>query len=264
MKNLPILPLLLTTLNTLAQNVPFNREVFDRWVDMRVGDGKRPALWYCYGEVYSYPDGKLVARMEGIDQANLIRVSADSVIQVNRKIFVYTDPQTGAVLYEMNGKPVTHIEYPYQKITYALRGDHLVTYVEQGTAPRITKMGPGTKTNARKLGRTYVFSSPVFLNFESPRGKYEAYENYDFIVNDGAKLTKDRYQLTWNRFGDLPGFTVAGNGPAGKGVIQLVCYRVDSFDDLSEPLKKHIREKAPLWQNPPKDLAEIAKLQEGK
>lgn len=261
MKNkILILALNLLFFGVNAQNVPFNQEVFDRWVDMRVGNGKTPTWWYCYGEVYTYPDGKLVAKMEGIDVANLIRVAKDSAIQLNRKTFVYTDPETNQVMYgERNGKPVQHIEYEYQKITYALRGDKLATWVEQGAEPRLTKMGPGFKTTARKLGENYVFSSPVFLNFESPRGKYEAYENYDFFVAPSQKITKQKYQLTWNRYGDLPPF-LGGE----KGVIQLVCYRVDKFEELPEVLKKHITEKAPLWMNPPKDLEEIKNIQKGK
>lgn len=238
-----------------AQNVPFNEDVFNKWIDMRVGNGKSPAIWYCFGEVYSYPSGKLVARMEGIDQANLIRATKDSAIQLNRKIFLYENID-GSVMYENNGQPVEHIEYPYQLIKYVLNGDKLKTWVTQGVGERMQTMGPGYNSTARKLGENYVFSSPVFLNFETPRGKYEAFENYDFFVNFSAKNTKDKYQLTWNRYGDLPPF-IGG----GKGVIQLVCYRVDKFDDLPQTLKKHIREKAPLWKAPPKDMEEIKQMQ---
>jgi Protein of unknown function (DUF1838) len=242
---------------SFAQNIPFNPDVFAKWVDMRVGDGQKPAWWYCFGEVYSYPDGKLLAKMEGIDVARLLKVSKDSVIQLNRKTFVYEDPQTGQVMYgERNGKPVQHIEYPYQKITYALRGGQLATWVTQGSGARIQTMGPGYKSTARKLGENLVFSSPVFLQFETPRGKYEAFENYDFFVAPAAKNTKDKYQLTWNRYGDLPPFL-----GGGKGVIQLVCFRLDTFDDIPETLRKHIQEKAPLWMNPPKSLTEIEELQ---
>lgn len=157
----------------------------------------------------------------------------------------------------MNGKPVQHIEYPYQKITYINKGNKMETWVEQGQAPRITKLGPGYGTTARKLTEnTFVFSAPVFLNFETPRGRYEAYENYDFFLNLNNKKTKDKYQLTWNRFGDLPHFL-----GGGKGIIQLVCYRVDSIEETSKAFQKHLKEKAPLWLNPPKSLEEIAQLQ---
>ena len=37
---------------------------------MRVGKGE-PIYWYAIGTVYTYPDGKPVLRMEGIDAARL-------------------------------------------------------------------------------------------------------------------------------------------------------------------------------------------------
>ncbi len=257
MKKLTISTILLfTSIIGFAQSIAFNQQLFDEWVKMRVGDGKKPAIWYCYGEVYSYPDGKLISKMEGIDNAKLIRISKDSVIQLNRKIFVYTDPTTGKVLEEVNGKPVPPIAYTYQMITYVLRGDRMVSYVQQGKAPNITKMGPGYGITARKLSGNTMFSTPVFLNFETPRGKYEAYENYDFLISGDAKNPKDKYQLFWNRYGDNPAF--AGGG---KGVIQLVSYRLDNFEDIPDNLKNYIKEKKPLWVNPPKDMAEIAEMQ---
>ncbi len=249
--------ILLCAGNLAAQTLPFSRETFDQWVDMRIGDGTKDVLWYCYGEVYTYPDGKLLTKMEGVDVARMTRFSPDSVMQLNRKIFVYTDKNTGAVLTEYEGKPVTHIEYPYQMVNYVLKGDKMAAYVEQGKAPRITKLGPGYSTMARKLGKTLMFSTPVFLNFPTPRGQYEAYENYDFFVNYQRNRTQDRYQLVWNRFGDLPPFL-----GGGKGIIQLVAHRVDSFEDLTPVLKKHIREKAPLWLKAPSNIEEIRRLQQ--
>ncbi|MCS7019894.1 MAG: DUF1838 family protein [Cytophagales bacterium] len=257
---LSILILVLVGRHAAAQNIAFNQDVFDKFVEMRVGDGKKPVYWYCYGEVYSYPDGTLLSRMEGIDAANLIRISKDSVIQLNRKIFVYTDAQTNQVLKEYNGQKVSHIEYPYQKITYVLKGDRMASYVEQGSGERITKIGPGYKTFARKMGDSYVFTAPVFLDWDTPRGKYEAYENYDFYYFPKKSKLQHRYQLSWVRYGDLPPFF----GQGKKGIIQLVCYRVDDFEKIPDPIRSYIRNEAQLWLNPPKDLQEIAQLQQRK
>jgi len=245
----------LCTFQTTAQNVAFNQTLFDQWVDMRVGDGQA-VHWYCFGEVYSYPEGKLIMRMQGIDLAKALRVAKDSVIQLNRKIFVYTDKETGEVLKTYQGKPVQHIKYPYQQITYALQGDRLASYVTQGKGKGRLTMGPGYNTTARKMGNSYVFTAPVFLNMETPRGKYEAYENYDFYVFPEKSQLEHRYQLSWVRYGDLPPFV------GGKGIIQLLCYRVDDFDDLPNPLRNYIKEEATLWQKPPQSLEEIAELQQ--
>lgn len=50
---------------------PITPALFSQFVDMRVGTGE-PVYWYCIGEVYEYPSGKLVAKVEGIDTARLI------------------------------------------------------------------------------------------------------------------------------------------------------------------------------------------------
>lgn len=252
-----ILLLGLIAFQSSAQNVKFDQNLFDQWIDMRVGEGDA-TYWYCFGEVYSYPEGELLMRMQGVDLAKAIRVEKDSVIQLNRKIFIYTDKNTGEVLETYNDKPVQHIKYPYQQITYALQGDRLASYVTQGSGKRRMTMGPGYNTTARKMGNSYVFTAPVFLNMETPRGKYEAYENYDFYVFPEESKLEHRYQLSWVRYGDLPPFA------GGKGIIQLVCYRVDNFEDLPNPLRDYIKKEAKLWLKPPQNLEEIAELQQEK
>ncbi|MCX8020206.1 MAG: hypothetical protein N2747_06905 [Chitinophagaceae bacterium] len=252
---------LFINLAVFAQNetMNFTPALFDAWIDCRLGNGKKPALWYCFGEIYSYPEGKLVGKMEGVDLAHMIRPAKDSVIQLNRKIFVYEDT-SGKILYgNINGFEVQHIEYPYQLITYKLKDGRVETYVTQGSGASKTTLGPGYNTRVRKAGKSLIFSSPVFINLSTPRGKYEAYENYDFFVVPSAKDLKSKYMLTWNRFGDLPGFL-----GGGKGIIQLICYRVADFESLSETLKKHITQYAHLWKNPPQSLEEIKELQNTK
>lgn len=238
-----------------CQEVKFSPEMYDTWVKMRVGKGE-PVYWYCFGEVYAYPTGELLTRMVGVDAARLINVSKDSVIQLNRKIFLYTDKNTNEVLREMNGQKVKHIEYPYQQITYVLKGDKMQSYVTQGSGNRITRMGPGEKTLIRRVGNSYVFTAPIFLNFKTPTGNYEAYENYDFYVFPESSKLEHKYQLSWVRYGAMPPFL-----GQGQCVIQLVCYRIEKFEDLPNPLKEYIKNEAKLWMNPPRDLNEIAELQ---
>ena len=250
--------LLLLTNTGQAQNVSFTSEVFADWIDTRLGDGKVPSYWSCVGEVYSYPDGEKIAGMLGVDMGRFYKVTEDSIVQISRKIFIYTDPHTGEALTEVNGKEVSHIMYPYQQISYVRKNDMMRTWVTQGSGPRIRTIGPGTGMLARKLGNSTIFSAPLFLNFETPRGKYEAYENYDFIYNPDADDMENKYFIIWNRFGDRPAFA-----DKGKGIIQLVANRVPTWDDLPEELKKYIKEHAPMWQDAPVDQNEIKKLQEG-
>ncbi len=238
-----------------AEGGGFDEELFEIFLEARAGTGE-PIYWYSIGEVYSYPDGALLARMEGFDTARLVRDADDPATahQLSRKTFVYRDPETNEIFSEVDGKAATHIKYPYQFITYKLVGDRMQTFVEQGSGARLTKLGPSEEIVARRLGDAVVFSAPLFLNLETPRGKYEAFEHYDFFIQSGGEVPN---QLSWLRYGDLPPFL----GP-GKTIIHLVAWRLDSFEALPDTMKKWVETDAQLWRQPPKDLDEIRALQE--
>lgn len=237
-----------------AEGGGFDGELFESFLKARVGTGE-PVYWYSVGEVYSSPDGALLARMEGFDTARLVRDETDphTAYQLSRKTFVYRDPATNEVFREVNGKPATHIKYPYQYITYKLVDDRMQTFVEQGSGAQLRTLGPAEEMVARRVGDVVFFSAPLFLNFETPRGTYEAFEHYDFFIQPDGSLPN---QLSWMRYGDLPPFL----GP-GKTVIHLVSWRVESFDDLPDTMKDWVKTDAQLWREPPKDLDEIRELQ---
>jgi hypothetical protein len=238
-----------------AEGGGFDEELFETFLEARVGTGE-PIYWYSVGEVYSYPEGKLLARMEGFDTARLVRDedNPQTAYQLSRKTFVYRDPVTNEIFREVDGRKATHIKYDYQYITYQLVGDKLLTSVEQGSGPRLRKMGPMDSMTARRLGDVAQFSAPLFLNIETPRGKYEAFEHYDFFIQpDGVARPN---QLSWLRYGDLPPFL----GP-GKTIVHLVSWRVDSFDALPETIKEWVESDAQLWREQPKDMDEIRELQ---
>ncbi|MBM4216222.1 MAG: hypothetical protein FJ173_08645, partial [Gammaproteobacteria bacterium] len=82
-----------------ASDRGFTSEIFKQWVDMRVGEGQ-PVYWYAVGIAYTFPEGRPVMRIEGIDAARLeTTLSSDSdAHQISRKIFVYRDITTNAIL----------------------------------------------------------------------------------------------------------------------------------------------------------------------
>jgi hypothetical protein len=254
-----ILICLLSLPNINAQNISFTDEVYSDWLQTRIGEGDASVFWSCFGEVYSYPDGELICYMVGADMGNRMEITPDSIVQMSRKIFIYVDPETGEAYDTYNDQKVRHIQYPYQLISYVKDGDDLRTWVTQGAGNRIQTIGPGTGISARKMGSNTIYSAPLFLDFETPRGKYEAYENYDFIYNPNADSTIDKYQMTWVRYGDKAAFA----GP-GKGIIQLIAHRVDTWEELPQALKNYINEKAPMWKAPPANLQEIQDIQQGK
>ena len=231
-------------------------ELFDLWTKIRTGTGT-PVYWYSVGTLRSYPDGKLLARVEGYDTARAVRPSADVVQQLNRKIYIYRDPVTNAVIDSFEGKPVEPVAYPYQLITYTLGSDGLETMVEQGRGTKVQKIGPGKDLQVRRVGDGVVFTAPLYLDFPTGTGaNYQAFENYDFFVPAPYRAGSAN-QLSWVRYGDAPGF--AGGG---KSIMHLVTWRIDRYDDVPATMRAYIEAKAPLWKAPPVDLADVRRLQE--
>lgn len=236
-----------------AQTKNFTPKLFNQFTEMRVGTGE-PVYWYCIGEVYEYPSGKLIAKVEGVDTARLIEEESNDFkkLQLSRKVFFYLDPETGEVMREHKGKKVEPIAYPYQQITYEFKDGKMLSGVVQGKAPRIQRIASTGNNLVRDFGGLKIFSAPLFLNFPG----YQAYENYDFFVQEKTKRGVPKYQLSWNRRGSLPPFFGGGDS-----VFQLVSYRIDKYENLPESIRKILESEARLWMKPPKDLKEIAELQ---
>lgn len=234
----------------------FDKAAFDIWMSMRAGDGA-PVFWYSEGTLRDFPSGRLIALMEGFDTARSHWPEPGGAVahQYNRKIYLFRDPATGAVLEQMNGRAIDTIAYPYQFIRYALKGDRVETMVEQGAGARLQRFGPDSMMAHRRIGSTRVFTAPVFLDIPLPNGRMQAFENYDFAVNP-AQPPAD-WVLSWVRTGAAPAW--AGTQQA---VMHLVTRRFERFDAMPEPMRRHVLAKAPLWQAPPESLDDIRRLQQ--
>lgn len=245
-----IVLVLVASVSISAFGQGFSAAQFREFTTMRTGTGQ-PVYWYCVGEVYEYPSGKLIAKVEGVDTARYIAAESTptKALQLSRKIFFYRDPVTNALMREFAGKKVEPIAYPYQQITYEYKDGNMVSSVIQGKAPRIQNISQTSENRVRSFGGVTVYSAPLFLNF----GTFQAYENYDFFVQ---KTGKPKYQLSWNRRGALQPFFGGGDS-----VFQLASYRIDRYADLPKTMREALESDGRLWMAPPKDLSEIKELQ---
>jgi hypothetical protein len=239
----------------------FNRQLFDAWVSARAGDGA-PVYWYSTGDVRSYPDGKLLALMEGYDTAVSFRPDPAKPVahQYSRKFYIFRDPVTREVITSWNGAKAEPIAYPYQFITYALEGDKVRTVVEQGRAPRVQTIQGGDGLEVRMVGDTLAFTAPVFLDFPIPGTdrRYQAWENYDFLIQPKRSRVAEPHQLSWARYGPAPAFM--GGGPS---IMRLTTWRVERYADIPAPLRAYVEANLPDWKAPPANLADIRRLQQG-
>lgn len=249
--------LLLLAAATGAGADPFDPELFEQWVLMRVGGGE-PVYWYSSGTIRAYPGGELIATIEGYDTARLDRAAstADKAVQLSRKTYLYRDPETGEVMRNTDGSPVAPIAYPYQLITYELKDGVLETWVEQGSGASVRRIGPGGDMRAQRLEAGTLFTAPLFLDFETPRGRYQTFENYDFFAPGGNP--RDGFIL-FIRYGDAPAWAEGTD----KIVMHMTTERFERFDDVPASFRDWVRENAPMWLEPPADMDEIERLQAG-
>jgi hypothetical protein len=228
-----------------------DEELFEQFVTMRGGDGSRPVFWYAIGELTTYPEGETVAVLEGLGADRLVREEGQRLVahQLHREVFVYRDPKTNEVLREHAGQPIAPLKMPYQYFTYRLEGDRLTSSVEHGRGDRVRSLGP-LEIAVRRVGGASVFSMPLFV-----RGPRPALAHYDFFL--GSDDERPRYHVSWLRFNDYP------RAPApGRSLMHTVSWRIDRFEDVPETIRGFIEREAPMYARPPRDLAEIRRLQQ--
>ncbi len=218
----------------------FDKELFESWLDMRTGGGETDVYWYSEGVIKTFPGGETTAVMIGFDTARLLRDpnNPNKAIQLSRKIFYFFDPETGQ---RLDRKPIA---YPHQLKTYELKGDEIIYTVESNNGSSVYSLGPMENYAAQRIDGVQWFNYSVFIQRGS--GKFE---NSDFYVRPEDGLNeKERYQHTWVSYG------------VGPVMSSAVAWRYSSFEAMPERITKIVAEEAPLWLNPPQDLAEIDRM----
>ena len=218
--------------------------------------------WIADGIVFEYPSGKKLFGMVGFDSSRVIwpTKQGDPIIHLTRKTFAYTDPETGEILKEYNGKPVTPIAYPYQLITYRQENGKIFADVEQGQGKAIQNIKSKDGMAMRWMGRdTMAVTAAVWLDFDLPNGeRYEAWENYDFFLHKDGTVDEP-HQMSWQRYGALPPW--AGKG---KAIYHLLSWRVESESEFPAKLLAWAKAEMPMWLTPPADMDDVRALQQGK
>jgi hypothetical protein len=268
MKNALMLSLLILTVIVAAAKVQGETtnvrmlvpEQLRVWVDARAGTGET-VHWVANGGIYAYPSGEKLFGMVGFDSSTVIwpETVDGEVIHLTRKTFAFTDPDSGTILTEYEGKPVAPIAYPYQMITYRIEDGRIFGDVEQGVGDRIQKIESVDGMRVGMIGdNTMTVTASVFLDFPLPNGtQYEAWENYDFFIHTGINIDEP-HQMSWQRYGALPGW--AGDG---KAIYHLLSWRAESLEEFPEDLLRWARENKPMWLKPPASVEEVRELQQG-
>jgi len=231
----------------------FDAAVFETFVDSNMGLDGKPVYYYSIGTVKTFPGGELLANIEGVDMARLLRRDADgSVHKASRKMFLLRDPATNAVIEQIDGKRLDGYFYPYQSMTFRLEGDVLRGVSTQGSGAAKHTVDIGSALDARRVGEMVVFSAPNARARPDGTGSFEMYE---FWVQPKGSATRPSTTLT---------LTLVNWHPIGRGkpvYTHRTSWRVERYDALPASLREWIDVNAPMYREPPRDLAEIEALQ---
>lgn len=207
-----------------AEASGFDPQIFDIFVESNMGTDGQPIYYYSTGTLKTFPGGRLLALIEGVDMARLLRRDADGTVhKASRKFYILRDPQTGKVIEEIGGKPNDRYFYPYQYMTFRLEGDRLAGSSTQGAGAAMRRVDIGSAMEARRIGDVVAFSAPNAREAADGTGSYEMYEFWvtPKRANLAPSTTLTLTLVNWHPIG------------AGKPVYtHRTSWRVDRYADL--------------------------------
>ncbi len=261
-RNLGYRTLIATVVTTIvvvsgrSEAAGFDRELFETFVESNMGTDGQPVYYYSTGTLKTFPGGRLLATIEGVDMARLLRRDADGTVhKASRKFYILRDPATGAIIEQIDGKPNDRYFYPYQYMTFRLEGDRLSGTSTQGSGAALRRVDIGSAMDARRIGDVVTFSAPNTRESADGTGSFEMYEFW--VTPRKAKISPST-TLT---------LTLVNWHPIGQGkpvYTHRTSWRVDRYAELPQSIRDYIETRAPLYREPPRDFAEIERLQSAK
>ena len=228
---------------------------FNAWIALRGGEDA-PATWYSEGLIRPIKDsGAVQARMVGLETWITppgLR-TATSAVSLSRKIYfllapdrdeIVTDPKTGTAR-----RPSIYV---YQVRVFTLIDGAIDYKVESHDLRGVRHGGPGVTFTVNQINDQTHVNYASFPRRPDASGvtRVTSGEVYDYFDN-GPRIAEDpaRYQMSW------VGTNLEGNIANQRG------WRFATFDAIpNDWLKTIVRNKAPVWMESPKDMAEIERL----
>lgn len=230
-------------------------DLLNAWLALRGGEDS-PAYWYSEGLIRPIKAGGAVqSRMVGMETWVTppgLRTET-SAVSLSRKIFFFLDREEDKIVIDpATGKPRRPSIFAYQVRRFTLINGATDYKVESHDLRGIRQGGTGVTYTVTKTGDQLHVNYASFPRRAGPDGAMQVRsgEVYDYVDN-GPAITDPpaRYQMTW------VGTNLDGDIANQRG------HRYDSFEAIPNAwLKDMIRDKAPLWTGPPKEMAEIEAL----
>lgn len=247
-----------------ANAAGINKQQFNDWVQARCGSGE-PVYWYARGDARVFPGGEVLYRFDFMEENRLVAdpKDPDNKVCLGRKINLYLDKDTGQVLREFRGQPVSQLIYPYQVIAMTLQGDKVAAVATQGAGKFLRKYNLDDVVHAVSFGgRTYFDATAMFTSHRE-QGVMNTFEYLTYIMPpDMANQKSPDPGISFTLGYERPVWA-GGDGKSDYLLQHAVGTRVKSYDELPAHVREFIKSEAPIFRAPPANMDEIKRLQKG-
>jgi hypothetical protein len=237
---------------------------FELFAEARFGppDGK-PRYWYGKGPVRDPQTGKTIYIFEYYDTVRHIidPKNPNKRYGIVRKLDLFRDKDTGALLETFEGRPVKPWVFPYQLLELEFKDGKMLLTVTQG-AGEFVRTHKFPESNIERFGDFWHVTFPG--HFKTRRAeipdRYSTSTMTSLFIGCEANCgAYPRYQ--WNQSGVSTLAPWAGGDGTKLGYMAMSGARFEKYEELPKGVRETIEKHFPGFREPAKDLDEVRALQ---
>jgi len=237
---------------------------FEMFAEARFGppDGKA-RYWYRHGPVRDLQTGETLYVFEYYDTVRHIvdPKNPNKRYGIVRKLDLFRDKDTNAVIETMNGQPVKLWTFPYQLLELEYKDGKVMLTVSQGSG-EFLRTHKFMESSIERHGNFAHISFPGFYTTrraELPDHVSKQSTMSLFMICEKNCDAKTRYQWNQSDVGPLAPWATTESGRLGYRSTSGA--RFESYSELPEQLRVVIDKQYPEFREPAKDLDEVRALQ---
>lgn len=239
-------------------------EQFQDWVEARCGTGDA-VYWYARGDARAFPGGEVLFGLDFMEENRLVTDpdNPEAKTCLGRKMYLFVDKDTGLPLRQFRGSPVEQMIYPYQMIAMSLKDGGVSAVATQGAGEFLRVYNMDDTIRIIDSGGRRSYDAAAMFTSRREAGVLNTFEYLTYVMppevggvqdpNPGIVFTLGYERPAW----------AGGDGESDFMLQHLVGARVATYGELPAHIRHFIETDAPAFVEPPVDLAEIKRLQEG-
>ena len=184
-------------------------------------------------------------------------------LSLGRKANLCLDKDTGEVLREFRGRPVTQLIYPYQVMAMSLHGGRVAAVATQGAGTFLRTYNLDDIVKVTSFGGRTYFDTGAMFTIRREEGVMNSFEYLTYVMPpDAGEQKNTNPSLSLTLAYERPVWA-GGDGKSDYLLQHAVGMRLSTYDELPPHIRQFIETDAPVFRAPPADMAEIKRLQQG-